>query len=205
MYCLYLDHSTSDGVSALMEDGRVIETRCCERSQTRHPCTTWQELLDSHGLQLKEIAFFACGVGPGSYTGIRSAAATVQAAALAMEKPIVAVSSLLLCVPAEEGSYLALSDAGPGGAFVQRVEIHGKQYHLSRADRMDLSAALALIQSGVTAVSSSTEWIRKKAGEGFDVRVVPPQALSAALFAYQEWGSGRSYDALKLPLEYPLS
>ena len=206
-YCLYLDHSTSDGVSALMKDGKVIEAHYCERSRTRHPCAIWQTLLDAHGLQLKDIAFFACGVGPGSYTGIRSAAATVQAVAFATGKPIAALSSLLLCVPYEEGSYLALSDAGPGGAFVQRVTIQEGQCRVSQAERRSVSAALALIQPDVTPVSVSAEWVRKKVpgGGDFGIRVVPAHAGTAALFAYQEWRLGRVCDALNLSLEYPVS
>jgi tRNA threonylcarbamoyl adenosine modification protein YeaZ len=202
-YCLFLDHSTSDRIGALMKDGLVVESCRCDQGLFRHPCRTWQLLLDRHGLQRKDVSFFACGIGPGSYTGIRSAAATVQAAAFAMKKPIVALSSLLLCVPFEEGAYLALADAGPGGAFVQCVTIRAGQCHVLRPERMGVAEALELIQPGLTPVSVSEEWICKKVQKRADIRVVPAHADTAALFAFQEWHSGHGCDALKLPLEYP--
>ena len=201
IYCLYVDHAANVGVSALMKDGGVVESLYCERRQSRHPCQTWQGFLDRHGLQLADISFFACGVGPGSYTGVRSAAATVQAAALATGKPIVALSSLLPCVPMEEGSYLAIADAGPGGAFVQSVTIRAGRCELSRPERMALADALAQIQPGQTPVSASVEWMPE--AERPVVRVVAPHAAAAALFAYQEWHEGRLYAAHELPLEYP--
>ena len=205
VYSLYLDHSTVDRMCALLVDGRVVEACLSDQGRSRHPCLTWQQLLDRHGLQRTAISFFACGVGPGSYTGLRSAAATVQAAAFALEKPIVALSSLLLCVPTEEGEYLAMADAGPGGAFVQCVTIRAGQCHVLRPERMEVPSALALIQPGLKPVSVSTEWIWAKAPERerLDIQVVSPHAGTAALFAYQEWRSGHLCSASKLPLEYP--
>lgn len=205
MYCLYLDHSSNESVSALLKDGCVVRAHCSDRSLSRHPCQAWQQLLDSQGLQLADLSFFVCGVGPGSYTGIRSAAATVQAAAFATGKPIVALSSLLLYVPMEDGSYLVVADAGPGGAFVQSVTICGKECRVERPLRMGLSEAFAHIHPGVTIVSGSVEWMRNKMGAGWEppsIREVAPHAATVAAVAYQEWQIGRFCSARSLPLDY---
>ena len=205
MYYLYLDHSSQESVSALLQDSRVIDVHCCARDLSRHPCQIWQKLLDGQGLHLADLTFFACGVGPGSYTGIRSAAATVQAAAFATGLPIVALSSLLLYVPMEDGSFLALADAGPGGAFVQSVTICEGKCRVERPQRMGLAAALGLVRPGVTLVSRSAEWIQNKIGGDFDrlsVREVVPHAATVAAVAYQEWQAGHSCPARSLPLDY---
>lgn len=207
MYCLYLDHSSNLAVSALLKDGRVVDFHCCGRDQSRHPCQIWQQLLDRHSLHVSDLAFFACGVGPGSYTGIRSAAATVQAAAFATGKPIVALSSLLPYVPNEDGSYLAIADAGPGGAFVQEVTVGAGRVCVQRPERMEVVSALARLRQGLTLVSSSSEWIWRKVPKDVSceyvaIREVCPHAATAAIQAHQEWQADRLYEACALPLDY---
>jgi tRNA threonylcarbamoyladenosine biosynthesis protein TsaB len=209
IYSLYLDHSSREGVSALLKDGCVVDMHCCDRDRARHPCQAWQELLDRHDLRVSDLSFFACGVGPGSYTGIRSAAATVQAAAFATGKPIVALSSLLLYVPTGSGSYMAVADAGPGGAFVQSMTVCGGTYHIERSERMELPAALARARPDLTLVCASSEWIWEKMAksgcpscEQLLVREVSPHVATVAAVAYQEWQAGRLYSARSLPLDY---
>lgn len=204
MYYLYLDHSSRESVSALLNDGRVIDVLCSPRDRSRHPCQVWQQFLDGQGLRLADMAFFACGVGPGSYTGIRSAAATVQAAAFATGRPIIALSSLLLYVPMEKGSYLVVADAGPGGAFVQAVTITEGKFHVERPLRTTLSSAVGLVRPGVTLVSGSSEWMQNKGVdiEGLSIREVAPQVATVAAIAYQEWHAGHLCSARSLPLDY---
>jgi len=51
-------------------------------------------LLIATGLELRAIDVFACTVGPGSFTGIRIGVSTVKGLALAVDRPIVALSAL---------------------------------------------------------------------------------------------------------------
>jgi len=53
-----------------------------------------KRVVDSLGWQMKDIDFFACGQGPGSFTGVRVGMSAVKALAWSLEKPIAAVSSL---------------------------------------------------------------------------------------------------------------
>ena len=64
---------------------------------TRHSLLlviTIKRALDALGLRLKDIDYFACGLGPGSFTGIRVGLSTIKGFAWALEKPIVGISTL---------------------------------------------------------------------------------------------------------------
>ena len=52
------------------------------------------EMLDSSGAKLEDMDFFACVTGPGSFTGIRIGVVTVKTFAYALNKRVVAVTSL---------------------------------------------------------------------------------------------------------------
>jgi tRNA threonylcarbamoyl adenosine modification protein YeaZ len=52
------------------------------------------ELLHKHQLELNDIDCFGVVVGPGSFTGIRVGVATINSFALALNKPIIEITSL---------------------------------------------------------------------------------------------------------------
>lgn len=53
-----------------------------------------EELLRQTGIAFPEIDAYACGVGPGSFTGVRIGVATAKGFAQSYEKPVISVSSL---------------------------------------------------------------------------------------------------------------
>ena len=55
---------------------------------------TIKRVLDAVGLDLKKIDYFACGLGPGSFTGMRVGLATIKGLSWACKKPIVGISTL---------------------------------------------------------------------------------------------------------------
>jgi len=55
---------------------------------------TIKRVLDALGWQIKDIDYFACGLGPGSFTGMRVGIATVKGLAFSLNKPVVGVSTL---------------------------------------------------------------------------------------------------------------
>ena len=77
------------------------------------------EVLSRAGAELADMDFFACCIGPGSFTGIRIGLSTIRAVCQSLGKPAVAVTDLL------ELSYnetrlqktIALSDAGNGYTY----------------------------------------------------------------------------------------
>lgn len=95
MRILALDTSAAHCSAALLDGPRL--TQHLEPAARRHGdllLGMMRELLAGAGLQVGQIDLFAFGCGPGSFTGLRIAAAVVQGVALAAEKPVVGVSTL---------------------------------------------------------------------------------------------------------------
>jgi len=195
MYCLFLDFSFSVGVCALFEDGSVVEEVHLSRADSKHPCRVWQDLLGRKGISLDEVSFFSCGIGPGSFTGIRNAAATVKGASYATNKPIVALSSLLLFAPLKEGSFCIAVDGGAGGVYSQRLEKRGDTYILSPTTQEKEFS----FPPDVTAVSPSFEWCESLPKGAI---VQKTSALVVAKVAFQEWKLGNVHTSKTLPLAY---
>ncbi|MCM8780305.1 MAG: tRNA (adenosine(37)-N6)-threonylcarbamoyltransferase complex dimerization subunit type 1 TsaB [Candidatus Omnitrophica bacterium] len=55
---------------------------------------TIKRILAVLGWQPKDIDYFVCSVGPGSFTGIRIGLATIKGFAWSLDKPVVGISSL---------------------------------------------------------------------------------------------------------------
>lgn len=78
-----------------------------------------ENLLVENKVSLKEMDFFACCVGAGSFTGIRIAVATVKALAMANGKKGLGVTSFdCLAYNKKNGNNLAVIDAGHDGYYV---------------------------------------------------------------------------------------
>jgi tRNA threonylcarbamoyladenosine biosynthesis protein TsaB len=77
---------------------------------------------------VREVDRIVCGAGPGSFTSLRIAASIAKGLAVAADKPLFAVSSLLLLiagtqVAAVEGRWLTLLDAMRGESFAQLIAV----------------------------------------------------------------------------------
>lgn len=95
MKLLALETSTEACSVALHHEGRIFARfRHAPRLQTELLLPMIDEVLAEAGLSLKAVDALAYSRGPGAFTGVRIAAAAVQALAFARDLPVLAVSSL---------------------------------------------------------------------------------------------------------------
>ena len=75
---------------------------------------TIKRILDTLGWQASDIDYFACGLGPGSFTGMRVGLATIKGLAWSLHKPIIGISTLDILarnVKAESVTIIPMVDA----------------------------------------------------------------------------------------------
>jgi len=137
---LSLDTSGATGSVAVSSGGDVLArgvmTRRAEHASGLLPLIG--DVLDEAGVERDELSGLLVGEGPGSFTGVRVAAATSKGLSRALEIPVWAISSLAAAAMAVDSGAIryALFDAraervygacyGIGGAGVQTlVPPHG--------------------------------------------------------------------------------
>jgi len=100
--CLLFADGTSDAVS--------MHT---PRAHSRELLPMLQGLLAKHDLSWQELGAFAVGVGPGSFTGLRVACATVAGLNASLRKPVYGLCSLSITArqAAENKAVWAIEDA----------------------------------------------------------------------------------------------
>ncbi len=96
MLILALESTAKTASAALWRDGEMLALSSLSSGNT-HSTTLLplvEQMLTATGCSLSDVNLFATAVGPGSFTGIRIGAATLQGLAFGSEKPSVGVSSL---------------------------------------------------------------------------------------------------------------
>lgn len=120
MLQLFIDTSSEQGLVGLAHGTEILESIYLplglHNSKFLFPAI--MDLFEHQKLSPKDLGMIACGVGPGSYTGIRGGAATAQSMAYALRIPLVAVSSLELYAPQKEGKFAAVLDGRVSGIYL---------------------------------------------------------------------------------------
>ena len=96
MVVLAVECSTPTGSICLCEDFKVLHSVRWKRKRSHGEVLSphIDEALKSQGLVMGDINHFAVGIGPGSFTGIRVALASVKALAYATGKKVFVLDSL---------------------------------------------------------------------------------------------------------------
>jgi tRNA threonylcarbamoyladenosine biosynthesis protein TsaB len=98
MRTLAIETSTSYGSIALVEEAKVLFSKSWSRSRSHAEILglALQECFEESKSSGADIDFFSTTYGPGSFTGLRVALATVKSLAYSFDKPIFAGDSLRL-------------------------------------------------------------------------------------------------------------
>lgn len=95
MRILSIDTSTKFLCLGISDNNKLYE--CNLDLGVRHSTLiipTIKRALDALGWSIGDIDYFACGIGPGSFTGIRVGVAAIKGLAWPFKKPIIGISSL---------------------------------------------------------------------------------------------------------------
>ncbi len=81
---------------------------------------TIKRILDALGWSIGKIDYLACGLGPGSFTGMRVGVAAVKGISWSLKKPIIGIATLDIlaaAVTASDATVAAIVDAKRGLAY----------------------------------------------------------------------------------------
>jgi len=95
MKILALDTTTKTLCLGLYIDGKFYEYSLeTGRNLSDLLIPTIQRVIQALGLKIADIDYFACGLGPGSFTGMRIGLATIKGLSIVGNKPIIGISTL---------------------------------------------------------------------------------------------------------------
>ena len=159
MKLLAFETATEACSVALWVDGTVIER--FEIAPRRHAelSLPWaQQLLDEAGIARSQLDGIAVGRGPGAFTGVRLAIALAQGIAMALDKPVVAVSTLAALAMQSAGELtLAAIDARMGEIYLGAFERDG--------DAQLATSVEAVVRPDAVLVPDGNSWVG--VGTGF--------------------------------------
>ena len=97
MRILAVDTATEACSVALWLDGAVHERwELAGRTHSQRLLPLLHELLAEAGIALAQVDGIACGVGPGSFAGVRIGVGFVKGLALGLDRPVLPVTSLAM-------------------------------------------------------------------------------------------------------------
>jgi len=143
---------------ALLDDGALLGAVALEGKSSRNekllPAIDW--LLGECGVERTRVELFATTRGPGSFTGVRIGLATMQGMALALDRPVCAMSTHEAIALGEGDRDLAhplekmlvYDDAGRGELYLSLFEGHRETIPprlTSAAEMGALAAGAALV------------------------------------------------------------
>ncbi|HID36491.1 MAG TPA: tRNA (adenosine(37)-N6)-threonylcarbamoyltransferase complex dimerization subunit type 1 TsaB [Ghiorsea sp.] len=123
---LALDTAAGASTCLLLADGSVHSASMkTPRAHSRELLPMLQNLLNAQGLRWQDIQAFAVGTGPGSFTGLRVACATIAGINASLKKPVVSLSSLAITakqVGDVSQKFWAIEDARSGLVYAAEFE-----------------------------------------------------------------------------------
>jgi tRNA threonylcarbamoyl adenosine modification protein YeaZ len=95
MKILGIDTTTKRLCLGVHIDGKFYEYSLqVDRSLSALLVPSIQRVISTLGLKIADFDYFACGLGPGSFTGMRIGLATIKGLSVVENKPVVGISTL---------------------------------------------------------------------------------------------------------------
>ena len=202
MNLLAIETSTESCSVALACNGELIfRSEFAPRRHAELLLPMCEQVLAEAGVSRRQLDVIAVGRGPGAFTGVRLAISAAQGMALALDIPVIPVSSLaaLACdAPIDDNPILAVIDARMGeiyaGSFRRDssglVEPIGAE-RVGSAEKLTLSGGLSWNVIG-TGWDSYAEMIRRRldAAPAWAAGQRYPQATAIARLAARECAAG---------------
>ena len=211
MKLLAIETSTEACSVAVYADGQVFARH--ELAPRRHTqlVLPWaDELLAEAGLAKSQLDAIAVGRGPGAFTGVRLAIALVQGLALALDRPVLPVSTLaVLAMQGQGDKRLAAIDARMGeiylGAFTRDadglVSAAGPEILCAPSEAPIPDVPMPGVGSGFAAGDGALVARLGDRLSGFDAGALP-QAKDLARLAVRAWQHGEAIAADALEPAY---
>ena len=119
MYTLIIDSATKVLYHALVKDDKVVK-EIYTKGQNDHAkniVSLIEKMLKEENITVDNLDKIVCGIGPGSYTGVRMAVTVAKMLSSFKRIPLYEISTLKLISSGESGKVLAMIDARRGNAF----------------------------------------------------------------------------------------
>ena len=161
MILLAVETATEACSAAVWQDGRILERfELAPRRHTELVLPMINSLLDEAGLSLAQMDALAFGRGPGSFTGVRIATGVIQGLAVAVDRPVVGIStlaSLAQSCAAQHRQVIAALDA-------RMHEVYWGCYRCNDQGVMELQEREVVCRPAEVPVPPSGEWLAAGSG-----------------------------------------
>ncbi|HEX7348211.1 MAG TPA: tRNA (adenosine(37)-N6)-threonylcarbamoyltransferase complex dimerization subunit type 1 TsaB [Rhodanobacteraceae bacterium] len=185
MKILALDTATEACSVALWQDGALLDrTEMAPRRHAELVLPMAESLLAEAGITRPQLDGIAVGRGPGAFTGVRLAVSVAQGIALALDIPVVPVSSLAalaMQAPRNGAAVLAAIDA-------RRGEIYAGAFRATPDGGVEAINAEQVLSAANLVLPHADAW--NVLGTGWDAY---GDALRECLRAAPRWADGQRF------------
>lgn len=194
MTILAIDTTTHACSCAISIDGKIIEDfKVVPQQHGKHLLASIDQLLNSNGLNKRDLTAIAVTNGPGSFTGLRIGAGVAQGLAMALALPVIPVSTLQVMA---QGAVRLYNSSDILVAMDARMhEVYWGEYSLGANGIMQEQVADQVIAPAGCMPSQTKAWLRCGNGWKQYEQLFPDECLK---LEYAELDYPHAYDLLEI-------
>lgn len=119
MYTLIIDSATKVLYHCLLKDDKVVAEKYTngQNDHAKNIVAVIEQMLKDENIEVSDLGKIICGIGPGSYTGVRMAVTVAKMMGAFKKVPVYEISTLALISSGYSGRVLATIDARRGNSF----------------------------------------------------------------------------------------